>query len=390
MASSLPYHLSAPDGEFRIKGSRDPLGFQIIWQRAGGRILPHLSTVSNAVLDFHILCLAYHFFGDPFNTPGFKEAFIKFEQLCAYARFAKAPDIGFNGIGKVRGRKGREGGVEISRGQSILTNQLAYGVWGKYIRPFREIGIQDDIEELKKIYDHKMVGIKNVGRLSKWIDKCQKEQQFSIQNDKVFLQPLIDLLELNVDEKTFFSRMLLRNRQASHNQNELYALIESSPELPGTLYARLERLKQRSDKPAFIHDLELIIHTEKILAPLNRIFRLLQTKSNWNKESIIENEFIHTCKGGIDYHFDNECDGLNELLRRDSNWEIAKGIVERNKAVTHRRKAKPWMEIDGDYLLVNHREGAKNTSFDPSKDADNSYFLNTYLNLFAQLHPSAE
>ncbi len=53
------YFITEQDPNYSIKGSRDPLGFQVVWQAAGRKLIPNLSTVSGSIKDFQILCLAY-------------------------------------------------------------------------------------------------------------------------------------------------------------------------------------------------------------------------------------------------------------------------------------------------------------------------------------------
>ena len=67
------------DPNFRIKGSRDPLGFQPIWQSLGRNVIKYLSTVSNNIRDFQVLSYAWYFFGDR-NPDEFMRFFYKFEQ----------------------------------------------------------------------------------------------------------------------------------------------------------------------------------------------------------------------------------------------------------------------------------------------------------------------
>jgi hypothetical protein len=53
------YYLTNPNPNYSIKGSRDPLGLQVLWQPAARRLIPYLSTVSGNVLEFQILCIAF-------------------------------------------------------------------------------------------------------------------------------------------------------------------------------------------------------------------------------------------------------------------------------------------------------------------------------------------
>src|ERR1700722_5323261 len=97
------YFLTKQDPNYTIKGSRDPLGFQVLWQAAGRKVIPHLSTVSGSIIDFQIISLAFYLKKEfKINDKDFNSFFIKLEQLMAYSRFRLDGEAGFNGIDKVR------------------------------------------------------------------------------------------------------------------------------------------------------------------------------------------------------------------------------------------------------------------------------------------------
>lgn len=139
--ASLGYFLTNQDPNYTIKGSRDPLGFQEIWQAAGKRLIPYLSTVSWNIKDFQVLCLAYALKKElKIEDKDFEPFFIRFEQMMAYTRFRINPRETVNGIDKVsKIMTPHPSSVRISTAavDQLLSNQKAYGIWGKYIRPFR-------------------------------------------------------------------------------------------------------------------------------------------------------------------------------------------------------------------------------------------------------------
>jgi hypothetical protein len=58
------FFFTEQDPNYRIKGSRDPLGFQPIWQSLGRTVVKYLSTVSNNLKDFQVLSYVWYFYGD--------------------------------------------------------------------------------------------------------------------------------------------------------------------------------------------------------------------------------------------------------------------------------------------------------------------------------------
>ena len=150
------YFITEKDPDHNIKGSRDPLGFQVIWQAAGRKLIPNLSTVSNNLIDFQILGLA-HTIKKEFKIadPNFESFFIRFEQIMAYTRHYKDKSEGFNGVDKVRKTIASNEELKISVNNQILSNQKAYGIWGKYNRPFSEMKF-DLSNDFHKLFSDKL------------------------------------------------------------------------------------------------------------------------------------------------------------------------------------------------------------------------------------------
>jgi hypothetical protein len=68
------------------------------------------------------------------------------------------------------------------------------------------------------------------------------------------------------------------------------------------------------------------------------------------------------------------------------NWELAEDLVKRNKEVTAQRGGAAWLSISGDVLEIHHRQGAMvEEVFDYQTQADNYYFIDTYVSLFGQI-----
>ena len=56
---AFDYFFTAQDNDFILKGARDPLGFQIIWQNTARQLIPYLNTVCGNLRDWQILCLGH-------------------------------------------------------------------------------------------------------------------------------------------------------------------------------------------------------------------------------------------------------------------------------------------------------------------------------------------
>jgi hypothetical protein len=134
------------DPREEVKGSRDPLGIQSVWTRLGRNVVSNLTTVSNSLRDFTITLLGYYFAERVAEEagPGTELAtFLKWEQLCGYARAKVLNETGFRGRDRVRERLSKRDRITLSedRSSQILSNQKIYGLWGLYTSPARVSGL---------------------------------------------------------------------------------------------------------------------------------------------------------------------------------------------------------------------------------------------------------
>jgi len=145
------------DPRARIKGSRDPLGFQPLWAALGRSLVENLTTVTVSLRGFTTVILGFYYV-DRLVEEGkvlqenYTDTFLKFEQLAAYSRVAcrdESKGIRFDedeirGILRVM-RNLSEGLVRISAQQKhqILSSQRTYGLWGLYTVASRTSGLID-------------------------------------------------------------------------------------------------------------------------------------------------------------------------------------------------------------------------------------------------------
>lgn len=387
------YYFTKPDPDYAVKGSRDPLGFQVIWQHQGKRLISYLSTVSINIRDFQILCLAQYLYqGRPAASWG--KFFFRFEQAMAYVRLLKSPNEGFNGVEKVR--KNINAGTRVSISNStadeILSNQRAYGIWGKYTRPYTDIDFVSD-KEFVKIYSEKLAVIYKKPELERLVNKIIESEKTILDHSQ--LTSLGVLLNVTASEKKFFDRKILKFEQPDNFQNRLYDFV-ASQRLPKDfkLYSFLDNFEKYLNKSeiALKSVLRDIRFTEQILCPLARIFRYIQQKPLWSKDAIENDDFILRSKQEVKHSFlevNEHSKVLNHFVSvmMKSNWQLVEDLVKRNDEVSAWRGGAPWMKITNSVLEVHHSEGQYNdNNFNPSQDADNSYFIETYISLFKQLH----
>ncbi len=386
------FYFTKQDPDYSIKGSRDPLAFQVLWQHQARKLIPYLSTVSSNLHDFQILCLAYYFYeGRP--DIAFVKFFLRFEQLMGYVRFNPSSGTsGFNGVDSIRRKLQDNNRVSVSNttADEILSNQRAYGIWGKYNRPFQDIGFTKR-SDFNAVFKEKIDTLSDVDSVMKIINKVITHQQSRF--DVSELECLKSLLYYTKKERSFYSESILKVGVANPYQNELLQFV-SNAYLPYKLdlYAFLKSFskslgKQNDTLKSILEEIEF---TEKILCPLNYIFRYLQGKPIWEKNELLKDAYISKCKTQIDYIFhggSEECNIKNQLAQTltKGNWNLVVDLANRNKEVTEWREGAPWITINKDIIEVHHAEGGfQDPGFDPKKYFDNGYFIDTYISLYRQ------
>lgn len=147
----MPF-LTEPDPRARVKGSRDPLGFEIVWSSLGRRVIRNFTTVTDSMDGFATNLLG-HYLAEELQDKQqpdkkfFLDCFLRFEQLSAFARYQAAlirsqptPDV--LGINRVK-EKFRERSIHINAAPAhqILSSQKAYGLWGLYTVALQNTGL---------------------------------------------------------------------------------------------------------------------------------------------------------------------------------------------------------------------------------------------------------
>ena len=142
--------ISLLDDRARPKGSRDPLGFEMVWTFFGRKVVGNLTTITSSWRIFSVGLLGFYWCNQlcrdthPLSKQRvLQEHFIRYEQLAAYLRHISGDDE-VMGIKRVR-RRWAEAGKTLSIGTKqqdlILSDQVSYGIWGLYSTALRETGL---------------------------------------------------------------------------------------------------------------------------------------------------------------------------------------------------------------------------------------------------------
>lgn len=146
--------LTLEDPNAKIKGSRDPLGTQPMWQKFGRHVVTNLTMQTNSVRGFTILLLGRYLTErlieeGRLGRESAVDAFLRFEQIGAYVRHAAhgVGGGGIRGIERVRSNLQKHGGrvrVGADLDQLILLDQRVAGLWGLFSASARVSGLLPD------------------------------------------------------------------------------------------------------------------------------------------------------------------------------------------------------------------------------------------------------
>ena len=132
----MPF-LSLLDDRAKPKGSRDPLGFELIWTYYGRQVIGNLTTITGSLTNFAVAILGFKWANDLHahlpeadRQPRIRDTFLRYEQLAAYLRYLSG-DTQFMGITRVQQRmRDKKSRVSFGIGSDsqILSDQASYGL----------------------------------------------------------------------------------------------------------------------------------------------------------------------------------------------------------------------------------------------------------------------
>jgi hypothetical protein len=302
--------LTLLDPRAKIKGSRDPLGLQILWTKLGRQVVYNLTTVTASVRSFSVLLLGLYFaertIGER-QTPAEKIAdlFLKFEQLAAYSRVAiqaaKANDYTedeIRGIQRVKKHLvGKRIRISIDPRWQILANQKTYGLWGLYMVAARNSKLVQ--AESARLTEEARAFVKAEYDNQRRLTTQDSEQIINFLCNEHWFEPsgkdiklakkLASLLgELTTSEKTFYKKHLVECTD-SDIQSTLWQdmLAVTSPEQPFSMVDLSELIKYAEGRAQheLVRRLMHIQVAESVFAPAAYMFNFLSSRDGQSIES---------------------------------------------------------------------------------------------------------
>jgi hypothetical protein len=381
------FFLTEQDPNYRIKGSRDPLGFQPIWQSLGRTVVKYLSTVSGNIKDFQILAYAWYFYGDK-DSKGFLPFFYKFEQAYGFARGEYIKSDAFNGIDFVRKNLDKEVFSFSNQAKdTILSNQKSYGIFGKYNRPFTEMRIKEQTD-FREIMESSLREKVNFDEFKTKVDILINKEivEFSKTELKIFADSIASLTS---SEKSFYTKHILQS-DVAHVQNELFSIFNLHSDLTKfenfNLYAFMDALRQKSISIELSNKIDEIEKSEKVLTPFVYLFKMIQSSPKWKINNLENEPIFNSFPKAYNHTFKIDIvNNLNLSLSKEPSQQAIEA-VKRNKAVSENRGNSVWIKQDGNELITYYADGSRHIEkFNNDTEFEHNYFLPTYISMYKQI-----
>lgn len=415
------------DPRARIKGSRDPLGFQPLWSALGREVVDNLTTVTVSLRGFTTVVLGFYHVDrlieeEKIPPEKYTDTFLKFEQLAAYSRVAWRDDPAtdhydedeIRGILRVM-RNLSERSVHISAQQKhqILSSQRMYGLWGLYTVASRSSGLLNPEQIRLSPGAKEFVESEYLPRLGPQTMSIyrflERDRDFEPKGKDSKLSKAISGLmgpRLSKAEQQFYQYHLLYSgkeegiqQRVWKNMYRIYDAGTVSREDPFSYTDLSELIKQ--SRASGDHDLvtrfEHIKHLESVIAPAARLFSFLLSRNGQSIDATSEEMksiWGHTLEaldlpgfrdGLLSAGKATNAEEVERLvvladqLRKADYRSAIETIYEQNRSVMQERGAGPWITIEKGKLEVRLSEEPRELPARGELRAlwANSYFLSS-------------
>lgn len=403
--------LSMLDDRARPKGSRDPLGFELVWTHFGRRVVGNLTTITSSWRIFSVGLLGFYWCNqlcrdlDPREKQQkLQEHFIRYEQLAAYLRVLDKDDGELLGVTRVRKRlleSPRTVSISDDPQHQILSDQINYGIWGLYSTALRESGlIHGDNRELTER------GLQIAKQIEEKLDRdwywriISGVRKFASMEDLESRARHFKNAIGNKSIKAHLVEALLKGPATHQVQYDLYKSVEKIPS-EALLEERITTSKfsalicEHAVDPRLISAIEDIQNIERLLVTANILFDYCRRKDGERLDTIATTvrktyDFAYLPEGpdlaAVPYA--SSLSSLREQLRSGEVLSALQTILKLHWTVMNSRGGAAWVEVQGDGK-VRVRVPAEKALLPPQDQLQAiwhyDYFLHSYLRIASSL-----
>ena len=402
--------LSLLDERLKPKGSRDPLGFEQVWTKFGRQVVGNLTTITNSLENFAAALLGFHWanelnqgVSEDTKHKSISSTFLKYEQLAAYLRY-QSDSKSIMGITRVKGRMDDLSLLSFNLGTStketILSDQVGYGLWGFYSSASRDSGlIHGNERELtnrgmeivhlieSKLDKSMMVSQIQQGAVSRSVIEEFSAEYLAALNDHEVASELIRALmkgESISDDNSDLQYELWMKTQELVRQQGIESLDVKNM---GEYLSQLKKLELSKD---LIQKLEDITQVERVLVMLNHIFNYCRINDGKAIADLNKNlsdkdyqfDYLPTHLPSLNVQNKDKIQKALSSLRERDYQSVIHEVASINKKVMVDRQGAPWIEIDGSGILKVRMKVEKFNLYkqeDLIEHWDYDYFLGSFL-----------
>lgn len=398
--------LSLLDDREKPRGSRDPLGFEMVWTHYGREVVGNLTTITSSISNFAVALLGFKWSNElAAHLPEharhreIRESFLRYEQLTGYLRYL-AGDTALMGITRVSRRmdepKGRVS-FGLDTEQQILSDQASYGMWGLYSSAMRDtqlvygddrvltpLGLEIASIIERKLDKDPLIKVFRSKRKASADDLAHFAKSFlAAINQKQVRDQLLHAL-MNGNPHKILQRELWNVTQKLASSN---ARILGMPDF-------IERVRRRTKEPRLAESLGDIQQMERLLVASNNVFHYCRRKdgepfSNIVKELDQRYRYTHLPKA-LDFSQVPRGDRLREILdsfRAGKTAKVLQQILELNRIVMAQRGGAPWVEVEAGKKLrvrVPSELAELKSQGELEKDWDYDYFIGSFIQIASE------
>ena len=363
--------LSLLDDRAKPKGSRDPLGFELVWTHYGRRVIGNLTTVTSSLNNFAVALLGFKWANELCaHLPAgerqsqIRETFLRYEQLTGYLRYMSG-NTALMGITRVAKRI-QDPSFSISLGlhadEMILIDQASYGMWGLYSSAMRDTGlVRGGERSLTPLGDQLALAIEAKLDKHALLDLMRKGGGLHHDVLQKHAQPFLRAIQ-NRSIQSNLVEALMGGSEANRIQQELWQLTRSLREkdkLKVAVPEFIDTIKNKTRNPQLKARLIEIEQIERLLVAANNLFHYCRRKDGEKRKDIL------TALAGINYNYAHlaesqslsnlphaqTLEGIRGSLIRGNNRQALIHIFELNKRVMEQRGGAPWVELEPNQKL---------------------------------------
>lgn len=396
--------LSLLDDRARAKGSRDPLGFEMVWTWFGRRVVGNLTTITTSWRIFSVGLLGFHWSNKLCRDihPAEKQEavqnhFIRYEQLAAFLR-ALGGDEDIMGITRVRKRLADDNkDLFIGTGQEdlILSDQISYGIWGLYSTAMRETGlVEGDSRELTPLGQEVVSWIES-GLDETWYEEIVTGRKPGVARSDLEAQSSNYINAIADDRvRKRLIEVLLRGQGNHECQQALYDAsrrIDKKVLETGDLPSFISAIQEKTTSEALRRELADIMDIERLLVTANTLFDYCRREDGKPLENIadkINNTYdfgfippgphLEACPYAEDLR------SLRQHLKGGQTSQALRTLLALNKKIMEGRGGAPWVEENSDGTL-RVRVNSETGSLVPQGKLELSWHYNYFLDSFARI-----